>query len=374
MISVKEVETRAEWRAFLRFPWTIYRDCPAWVPPLLSQQEKHLRPGSGMFFKDGMGSTAAYFLAYRDGEVAGRIAAIANENHRRTHRDGVGFFGFFESLDDERVAAALLAEAEAWLGSRGFFVSRGPASFTIYDPAGVTVWGNELRPGVGMAHTPAYYARLLESHGYRKVRDLLAYRINSACANSGVLESIVDTFGAEGEGTTIRPLRAHDRSDSEIVAGIFNRAWERNWGAIPMTADEFLHIQKEMGPIADDSLAFLLSMKGEPIAFFVAVLDPGEILQGMNGRAGLRGLFALFFRRHRIRQGRVIMMGVLPEYRNGPAVGRLLLEFFRHWHHYPAVESLELSWILEDNLPMRRLVENIGGVHSHTFRVFEKFL
>lgn len=374
MISVKRVESRADWRGFLRFPWKVYRDYPAWVPPLLSQQKKQLLPESGMFFNDGKGSTAAYFLACRDGEVVGRIAAIANENHRKTHRDGVGFFGFFESIDDELVAAALLAEAEAWLVSRGFFISRGPTSFTIYDPAGVTVFGHEVRPGVGMACTPPYYADLLESCGYRKIRDLLAYRINSDCANSAVLHSIVNTFAEDAEGSSIRDLRAHDRSDAGIVAGIFNRAWERNWGAIPMTADDFLQIQKEMGPIADGHLAYLISKQGEPVAFFVAVLDPGEILQRMNGRTDPRGLFALMFRRNRIRQGRVVMMGVLPEHRNGPAIGRLLFEFFRHRGEFPAVESLELSWILEDNLPMRRLIENIGGMHSHTFRVFERFL
>lgn len=374
MISVRKVESRADWREFLRFPWKVYRDSPAWVPPLLSQQKQQLRPESGLFFKDGTGSTAAYFLACRDGVVAGRIAAIANGKHRKTHRDGVGFFGFFESVDDERVAAALLAEAESWLASRGFFISRGPASFTIYDPAGVTVFGNEVRPGVGMAHTPAYYAGLLESCGYRKIRDLLAYRIDSDSANSAVLETIIRAFPGNGEDESIRCLRAHDRADAEIVAGIFNRAWERNWGAIPMTADDFLQIQKEMGPIADGRLAYLYSIRGEPVAFFVSALDPGEILQGMNGRVGPRGLFALLFRRHRIRQGRVIMMGVLPEHRNGPAIGRLLFEFFQHWGEFPSVESLELSWILEDNRPMRTLIENIGGRHSHTFRVFEKFV
>jgi hypothetical protein len=374
MISVKTVESRTDWREFLRFPWRIYRDCRAWVPPLLSQQKKQLRPGSGMFFNDGAGSTARYFLAYRDGEVAGRIAAIANEKHRKTHRDGVGFFGFFESIDDVSVAAALLAEAESWLLSRGFFLSRGPTSFTIYDPAGVTVFGNEVRPGVGMAHTPPYYARLLESQGYRKIRDLLAYRIDSDHANTAVLQSIVASFAGDGDGDSIRCLRAHDRFDAEIVAGIFNRAWVRNWGAIPMTADDFLHIQKELGPIADGRLAYLFSRQGEPVAFFAAALDPGEILQGMNGRVDARGLFALMFRRNRIRQGRVFMMGVLPEHRNGPAIGRLLFEFFRHRAEFPALESLELSWILEDNRPMRTLIENIGGVHSHTFRIFERFL
>jgi hypothetical protein len=374
MISVKTVESRTDWREFLRFPWRIYRDCPAWVPPLLSQQKKQLRPGSGMFFNDGTGSAAAYFLAYLDGEVSGRIAAIANEKHRKTHRDGVGFFGFFESIDDERVAAALLAQAESWLASRGFFISRGPTSFTIYDPAGVTVFGNEVRPGMGMAHTPLYYARLLESQGYRKIRDLLAYRINPDGGNSAVLDAIANAFAEDAEGSGIRSLRAHDRSDTEILTRIFNRAWDRNWGAIPMTADAFLRIQKEMGPLADERLAYLVSKNGEPVAFLVAALDPGEILQGMNGRRDPRGLFALLFRRNRIRQGRVIMMGVLPEHRNGPAIGRLLFEFFRHREQFPAVESLELSWILEDNRPMRTLIENIGGVHSHTFRLFERFL
>lgn len=374
MISVKKVESREDWREFLRFPWTVYRDSPAWVPPILSQQKKQLRPESGTFFNDGTGSAAEYFLAHRDGEVVGRIAAIANENHRKTHRDGVGFFGFFESIDDEAVASALLGAAEGWLAARSFSISRGPTSFTIYDPAGVTLFGGDVRPGIGMAHTPPYYARLIESYGYRKSRDLLAYRVASDCAGSALLASLGASMGEDSAEFDVRSLRAHDRADAETIARIFNLAWERNWGAIPMTADDFLHIQKEMGPFADERLVYLASKEGEPVAFFVASLDPGEILRGRNGRLGPASLFALLFRRDRIRHARVILMGVLPEHRNSQAVGRLLLEFARHWKEFPSVESLEFSWILEDNWPIRKLVENIGGKHSHTFRVFEKFL
>lgn len=375
MISVMTVKSRADWKEFLRFPWSVYREYPEWVPPIISEQKKELRPESGTFFHDGYGSTAEYFLAHRDGEVVGRIAAIANERHRQTHRDGVGFVGFFESIDDKGVARALFEEAETWLGQRGFFLSRGPASFTIYDPAGVTIFGGDLRPGLGMAYTPAYYAELFESCGYRKARDLYAYRFTSECADPALLHSKITAFDQEtAEEIEIRSLKAHDRSDAEIIARIFNRSWEKNWGAIPLLADDFLHIQKEMGPFADERLVYLASKDGLPVAFFVASLDPGEILQKMNGRVGPKGLYEMLFERNRIKHARVILMGVLPEHRNGPAVIRLLLEFYRHWKDFPSLESIEFSWILEDNTAMRKLVESIGARHSHTFRVFEKFL
>lgn len=374
MISIKKVESRSDWRSFLRFPWTVYRDSPAWIPPILREQKRQLLPETGAFFNDGAESASEYFLARRQGEVVGRIAAIANEIHRRTHRDGVGFFGFFESIDDQRVAHELLTEAEAWLAARNFHISRGPASFTIYDPVGVTIFGGDVRPGMGMAHTPPYYATLLEACGYRKVRDLLAYRFTYDGANSSHFNSMMSAIGADGGEIEIRPLKCLDPSDAEVIAKIFNLAWEANWGTIPMTAEDFLRIQKEMGPFADERLVYLASKDGEPVAFFVSSLDPGEMIQRMNGRMTPGGLYSLMFKRHRIKEARVILMGVLPDYRNGPAVGQLLLEFFRHWKEFPAVESLEVSWILEDNVRIRKLVENLGARHSHTFRVFEKFL
>jgi len=375
MISVTEVRKRADWKVFLRFPWKVYQNLPEWVPPILSQQKKQLNPGTGTFFNDGYGSTAGYFLAWRNGEPVGRIAAISNELHRKTHRDGVGFFGFFESIDDRSVADALLTAAEGWLNERGFYISRGPTSFTIYDPAGVTVHGGDSRPGMGMAYTPAYYADLLESNGYRKARDLLAYCFTSECADPVLLNAKIAAFGQKAvEEIDIRSLRRHDRTDAEVIANIFKRAWEHNWGAIPLTADDFLHTQREMGPFADERLVYLASKDGQPIAFFIASLDPGEILQKMNGRMGLRGIFEMMFRRGRLKHARVILMGVLPEHRNSPAVIRLLFEFYRHWKEFPAVESLEFSWILEDNISTRKLIEGIGGRHSHTFRVFEKFM
>jgi hypothetical protein len=374
MISVSKVNSRADWRDFLHFPIRVYKEYPEWVPPVFSKQKRQLCPASGRFFNDGAGSTAEYFIARRSGEVVGRIAAIANETHRKTHRDGVGFFGFFESIDDERVAAALLAEAENWLAARRFFISRGPTSFTIYDPAGVTVFGGNTRPGMGMAYTPPYYERLLESRGYRKSRDLLAYRCTLDRARSARRRSSFAGLEENMDDLCIRSVKPHDRSDAGTIAGIFNLAWERNWGAIPMTADDFLHLQKEMGPFADPRLAYLASKDGKPVGFFIASLDPGEILQGTNGRVGPGALFKFVFGRKRIRLARVISLGVLPGHRNSSAVARLLFEFYRHWNEFPCLESLEFSWILEDNWPTRRLVEKIGGVHSHTFRVFERFL
>ncbi len=375
MVSITKVRARRDWKIFLRFPWKIYQNNPEWIPPILSQQRKQLNPAKGTFFNDGTGSTAEYFLAWRNGEPVGRIAAIANELHRKTHQDGVGFFGFFESFDDQAVASALLAEAEAWLAERGFYISRGPTSFTIYDPAGVTVHGGDKRPGLGMAYTPAYYADLLESNGYRKARDLLAYRFTSECADPALLNAKIAAFGQKAaEEIDIRSLRTHDRTDAEMIAHIFNRAWKRNWGSIPMTPEDFLYIQKEMGPFADERLVYLASKDGKPIAFFIATLDPGEFLQRMNGRMTPKGIYELMLGRGRLKHARVILMGVLPEHRNSPAVVSLLLEFYRHWEEFPSVESLELSWILEDNIPTRKLIEGTGGKHSHTFRVFEKFI
>lgn len=375
MITVGKVRNRKDWKEFLRFPWKIHGKDSPWVPPILRDQARELDPRTGFFFHDGFGSEAEYFLATRKGETVGRIAAIRNGRHLRRHDDGVGFFGFFESIDDPEVAEALLEAAETWLANRDLFVSRGPASFSIYDPVGVTVAGTDLRPGLGMAYTPAYYDALLSTAGYRKARDLFAYHLSVGDFDRRHLD--FEKAAPDIDLGTIR-VRSLDRdrleAEADIFARIFSEAWDDNWGALPMIPEDFLHAAHELGPFLDENLGYVAMRGDEPIGIFLAVADPWEILQRANGKLGPATLWKIATRRRHIHHFRVMMAGVLPPYRYSPVLPLLLREFHRRWKDYPSMDTIEFSWILEDNHRIRDLLGALGARPLQTFRVYDKFI
>ena len=375
MLEITAIDSRRDQEAFLRLPWEIYRDDPCWVPPILSAQRREIDPGRGAFFQDGFGSKAAFFLARDRGRTVGRIAAIRNERHLARHHDGVGFFGFFESVDDPGVAGALLARAEAWLKAEGLDVSRGPVSFTLSDPAGITIEGGGIRPALLLAHTPAYYADLLTANGYHKARDLLGYRLSLDEVEANLLRFDAELAAVETSGISIRELRM-DRIEEEaaLFADVFSRSWDRNWGAFPMRPGDFLHASKELGPFFDPRFGAVIEVHGEPAAVFLAVPDVWQILQGLDGRIGPTGLWRIWRDRHRLECLRLLIVGVLPEYRKLPLGALVLQQIRRHRDAFPALRTIELAWILEENLITRQLAESVGAELCRRLRIYDKEL
>lgn len=373
MIDVAPVTSRRDREAFLRFPWRIYRDLPAWVPPVISMQRKEIDPARGFFFTDGFGSKAGLFLAKRDGEVVGRIAAIRNERHLQHHRDGVGFFGFFESIDDQDVAAALLARAEGWLESEGLTIARGPTSFTLNDPSGVLIRGAEIRPSAQIGYTPGYYARLLEGCGFYKVRDLLIYQgsVDEMVRNLFQFEQLFSDPSAGGiEVRTIDVARIEE--EAELFTRVFSESWEQNWGSYPLVADDLIHAYREMGPFFDPELGGIATVNGKPAGVFLAAPDPWEIFHRLDGKLGLRGIWRILRDRKKLERIRLFLFGTLPEFRKAP-IGPLFLKRLQERRsRYPAVKTVEFSWVLEDNLPTRQLAEALGAKPVQTLRLYEK--
>jgi GNAT superfamily N-acetyltransferase len=375
MPEILPVESRREREAFLRLPWRIYRDDPHWVPPILAAQRRELDQERGPFFTDGFGSRAAFFLAMSGGEVVGRIAAIRNERHLAQHHDRVGFFGFFESVDDPSVAGALLEKAEDWLKAEGLVVSRGPTSFTLSDPAGVTIEGGGIRPPVLLGHTPGYYANLLTVNGYHKARDLLGYRLSIEDIDSKLLRFGAELSLGETAGVEVREIQMNRLAEeAELFARVFSKAWERNWGAFPMVPQDFLLAAKEFGPFFDPRLGAVVTVHGEPAAVFLAVPDVWEILQKLDGRIGPAGLWRIWRDRHRLERLRLLIVGILPEYRKLP-IGPLVLRQIRtHRDAFPSLRTIELAWILEDNRVTRELAESVQAQHCRTLRIYDKEL
>jgi GNAT superfamily N-acetyltransferase len=371
---VRPVRTRRDLRAFISFPYRLHARDPIWVPPLRRDVATLLSRRRNPFFDH---AEAEYFLAERQGKVVGRIAAIANRLHNEFHHDRVGFFGFFESVDDPEVAQALLDATADWLRARGLDTLRGPTSFSTNDEAGLLVDGFATPPTVLMPHNPQYYLPLLERAGLAKARDLLVYQGGSMTAAVPTPERL--QRGVElirrRMGLEVRPLRLRDfAAEVDRIKQLYNRSWERNWGFVPMTDHEIDHLAKQFRPVVVPELAPILERNGEPIGFALALPDLNVVLRRhRNGRflpAALDLLWSLR-RLPRIGRLRILLLGVLPEFR-GKGLDALLYHWIWEHGNRLGIHWGEAGWILEDNAAMNASLLKMGFTVYKTYRMFER--
>ncbi len=371
-VEIKPVETRAERRSFVRFPWRIYPGrYPAWVPPLLVEEYKRIDPKKNPFFAHG---AVQLFLAFKEGGVAGRIAAIENKIHNEFHGDKVGFFGLFESVEDQEVADGLFDAAAEWVSGRGLDTLRGPTNFSTNDESGLLIDDFDSAPYVMMTYNPPYYVDLLEGWGLRKAKDLLAYQVKREEFDQprfAKLQQLIERFGRD---ITVRSVRM-DRFEEEValVRKLYNAAWERNWGFVPMTDAEVDHMARQLKPIVDPDLALIGEVEGEPIGFALALPDVNQAIRHANGRLFPFGLIKFLWHMRRVNQLRIITLGIVAEYRGGPMAPMFYLEIFKRGSR-KGFTVAESSWILEDNQPMRLGVEKMGFKPYKTYRLYDKAL
>lgn len=352
-------------RRFVTFPWKVYAGDPNWVPPLIADEMKKLAQHPFHEHAD-----VDCFLAQRDGAIVGRIAAIENRLHNEVHEEQVGFFGFFEVLDDPEAARALLAQAEAWVAARGLTQLRGPASFSSNEEWALLVDGFDRPPVVMMTYNPRRYVDLIESAGFRKAKDVLAYYLD----NPEPPERLVRAAEAlaRRKGVTVRPidLKHYDREVGRIRQ-VYNRAWEKNWGFVPMTEAEIEHLAREMKPAVKPDLVQLAERGDEPVGFTVALPDVNFALRHANGRLFPFGLIKLLWYARKITMLRVPMLGLVPELR-GQGIDQLLyLRLFQGGRKLGIVRG-EFSWILEDNHAMCQALDKMGARVYKTYRIYEK--
>jgi GNAT superfamily N-acetyltransferase len=320
---------------------------------------------------------ADYFLAEHGGIVQGRIAAIANRLHNETHRDRVGFFGFFEAVNDPDVAAALLAAVAAWLRARSFDTLRGPASFSTNDECGVLVDGFDTPPVMMMPHNPRYYTALLEQNGFTKAKDLLVYQHGLP---DGHLVPVPERLTRASElicqrlGITLRPLHMGEfGAEVERVKALYNRAWEHNWGFIPMTDHEIDHLAAQFKPVVVPDLVPFVEKDGKLIAFALALPDLNTFFR--TNRSGrlfpviLKLLWALKTRR--VHRCRITLLGVLPEYR-GKGIDAVLYHCFWTRGGLLGYSWGEAGWILEDNSAMNAGLVKMGFTVYKTYRLLDR--
>jgi GNAT superfamily N-acetyltransferase len=370
-VTVRPVADRADLNRFIRFPWRIYANDPVWVPPLLSDLKTVLDRRRHPFHQH---ADVEYFLARRGDEVVGRIAAIVNHRHNEFHEERTGFFGFFECIDDADVAGALLETAEAWLRERGMERVYGPESFSTNEESGLglLVDGFDKPPVVMTAHTPPYYPKLVEGAGYVKAKDLLAYWLDDQRPPERLVRGVERL--QQAERVKLRTLNLKDfAGEVGRIKEIYNSAWERNWGFVPMTDAEFDHLARQLRPVVNPRLCAIAEVDGEPVGFALALPDFNQALKHVNGRLFPFGIFKLLWYQRKIDTLRVLTLGLKPGYRKKGIDAMLYLHIFREGVA-AGFKQAECSWILEDNWDMRRGLERMGARVYKTYRIYEKSL
>ncbi|MEO5930654.1 MAG: hypothetical protein ABIR47_12030 [Candidatus Kapaibacterium sp.] len=371
-ISISTVHTAADLNRFIKMVWPLYRNDPTWVPPVIADRKKLLNRKKNPFYKH---AEMELFLATDGGKVVGRIAAIINHNHNATFNDHVGFFGFFESIDNQEVANALLAAAERWLAERGMDTMRGPYNPSINDEIGLLVEGFDDPPQILMTYNPHYYSRLIEEFGLRKVKDLYAYRLTAQGFLNPKLERVQKVV-REREKLTIRPFNFSPKEafqrDVAILKNIYNEAWAPNWGAVKMTDEEFDFIASDLKQIAEKDFVMIAERRGEPVGFALGLPDINQSLI-FNRGGGLVGAgLALLLKKKKINRGRILILGVKPAFQRLGIDAVLYYELgMRMTRDHGYVEG-EASWVLEDNMMMNRAAEMMHGEMYKRYRVYDK--
>jgi len=373
-VRVTPISGRGDLKAFIDLPFRLHANRPLWTPPLKLERRLFLNRKMNPFFSHG---EAEYFLAWKDGRVAGRITAQVNDAFNEYQQKNWGWFGFLEFEDDQEVVEALLAAADEWCRARGKERMVGPASFAMNDESGVLVEGYDVRPMILQPWNPPYYSERLEQAGLSKAMDLLMWNLEVEDRDK-VLPVIWELAGKvqSEHGIRVRPMRRRQlRKDMDSFAEVYNAAWSKNWDFVPYSKKDLDAYTMDMH-LAFDKHWFFIAEKedtGEVVGMAITIPDLNQVLEKMRGRLLPLGWW-YFLRRSKITtRVRVGFLGVKPEYQHTGVAAKLYQEHFDAAEHRPQ-KGGEMGWILETNTPMNRGMEAMGGKVVKRYRIYERVL
>ncbi|MCC7082031.1 MAG: dATP pyrophosphohydrolase [Burkholderiales bacterium] len=369
-VTVVPVRTRSQFDRFIRLPARLYAADRCFVTPLHLERSQALSPRHNPYFQH---AEAQFFLAQRAGRDVGRISAQVD----RLAPDADGHFGLIAAEDDADTFAALFGAAEAWLSARGRNRALGPFNLSINEESGLLVDGFGTPPMMMMAHDPPYAAPHLEACGYAKAKDTIAYLYDLERDLPPAARRLIDTRAPGAIAVRSLDMRRYIE-EFDLVTEIFNAAWSANWGFIPFTAAEIRHMAKALKPLIQPSCVAIAQIDGKAVGFGILLPNLNEAIAGFDGRLLPLNWLRLLVRLKRgTRSARVPLMGIRPQYQGGVLGGILaygIIERLRTGARARGVRQVELSWILEDNRPMRRVIETLGAVPYKTYRIYQKAL
>jgi GNAT superfamily N-acetyltransferase len=373
-IEVTRVRSSAERDAFIKFPWRIYANDPVWVPPLLLERKEFLDRKKHPFYEHG---DAALFLARAGGEIVGRIMASDDPKYNALHQSNLGFFGMFESIDDQEVANALLEAAADWLRHLGRDAIIGPIDYSIFYLCGVLIEGFQFPPMILTAHNPRYYAGLIGRAGFEKEIDLYGWWFADPSDAAKRLRRLASALEKRREITLRQGDLRNLAAEARKLLEIYHQAWAKNWGFVQFTEKEFEHMTHDLKPILMPDFVWVAEIKGEPVGFLLCVPDINAALKQINGRLttfGLPiGLAKLLYHKSRIKTVRLVAMGVVPEHRRHGVAEMLVLRIIEEAMIKRGFVG-EASLILENNRMMNRFLAAIGAEKYKTYRIYRRGL
>ena len=369
-LRVEEVRNQQDLMIFIRFPWEVYQGDRYWVPPLIKDQLSKFSPTHPFRSHSEM----ILFLAYRGAKVVGRIVGIIDHHYIEFHQEKIGFFGFFESIPDPEIAGILLSKVADWLKGHGMEKMAGPMNPSTNDECGLLVEGFDSSPCLMMPYNPPTYPSLLEGFGLRKRMDLYAYLLETHSFHLTRLDRVTERLKKKEPRLHVRAINLrHFGEELKIVKEIYNEAWSKNWGFVPMTDEELNLTAKDLKPLVVSDLVLFAYWGEEPVGFSVAIPDYYAVLKHLNGKIGLLGALKFLYYSRKIRKIRVMLLGVKHNFQKKGVEGLLYIETFKRGKK-KGYQQAECSWILEDNTLMQHGIEAMGGKRDKTYRIYETLL
>jgi hypothetical protein len=370
-VEVIPVRNQAQLKAFVELPWQVYSKDPNWVPPIKSSVARLLQPGEHPFWRF---ARRELFLAMRGSHAIGRIAAIVDDRYNEYHGDRMGSWGFFECLNEPEAATSLFSMAERWIKDQGMAFLRGPLNPSTNYEVGLLLQGFDSPPTLGMTYNPPYYAELVHFSGYRKEKDLLAFRFPRSFRPPDWALALGARLAEKGEITIRNVVVERLQEEVELLARIYNECLADNWGFVPVTVEEMSDTAKEMAPFVDPDLAFFLHYKDEVVGVCLMLPDVNPLLKRFNGRLGLGALVKKHLYSSEIKGLHGLMFGVKEDYRQTGVPFVAFNQVINVLIRKEQYDYVELGWNLEDNEAINRLYEE-GGARVHKrYRIYRKDL
>ncbi|MDH3788004.1 MAG: hypothetical protein OES53_05500 [Xanthomonadales bacterium] len=373
-IEIRAVTGKKALKTFIKVPWSIYRDDPHWIPPLLSERKDALS-SKHPFFEHASWKA---WVAWQDGKPVGRISAQVDQLHQERYQNKTGFFGLIEAPDDAAVFSALFGAAENWLRENGMQNVVGPFNLGINQEVGILVDGFDTPPRIMTTHSRRYYGPAIEQCGYTPAQDMLAYELDiNTYRSPASKDEVLDRYQGR---IKVRELnRKNMEVDFETMRDIFNDAWRDNWNSVPFSRAEFIAIGKELLMVVPHDFLQIAEIDGEPAGFIALLPDINEAIADLNGRLLPFGWAKLIWRlKVKFPSAcRIPLMGVRKKYQNtifGPAMAYMLVESVMGPGLGRGGKRVEMSWILESNKPTRNIIEKFGGKITKRYRMYEKTL
>jgi hypothetical protein len=377
MIDIKCVDHQKDWKQFVDFPYILHAANPYWVSAPRIAVYDQLNVKKNPFFSH---ATFQAFLAFQNGQCVGRIAASVDDDHNTFHKVNEGHFGYFDCIDDFQVADGLIAQAKAWLKEQGVQKIVGPVNLSTNYECGLLIEGFDEAPYIMMPYHPQYYQRLIEQAGFTKAQDLLTYHLSNTDSLLSKRQNVILRY-QEKKHIRFRPIKLkHFNAELELILDIYNDAWEKNWGFVPVKADEFYYIAKEMKYIVDPQLCLIAYVEDKPVGFSLALPDMNCVFKKIkNGKLNLLNIIKLLWyfkgpgRKKTIQQIRIITLGIKKAYQSlglGPM-------FYHQYYqiapklNYPKGEA---GWILENNIPMNKALKEMNARCNKVYRIYEMAL